>query len=104
MELGFRIPILSGIPDSLSCIPDSKVQDSRFHKQSFPGFRILQAKLPDSLTRGEGGRGWRGAGWVGVILRAPEKQKCYLRHYYSTLIMYFFFFIFHYSHLVIPEH
>ena len=58
MELGFRIPILSGIPDSLSCIPDSNVHDSRFHKQSFPGFRIPQAKLPDSLiTRGEGG-GW----------------------------------------------
>ena len=63
MELGFRIPILSGIPDSFSCIPDSKVQDSRFHKQSFPGFRILQAKLPDSLTRGEGGAGM---GWGGV--------------------------------------
>ena len=27
MELGFRITILSGIPDSLNCIPDSKVQD-----------------------------------------------------------------------------
>ena len=26
MELGFRIPIVSGIPDSLSCIPDSKSQ------------------------------------------------------------------------------
>ena len=37
-ELGFRIPIVSGIPDS-------KTQDSGFHKQKFPGFRI-----PDSLT------------------------------------------------------
>ena len=27
MELGFRTTILSGTPDSLSCIPDSKVQD-----------------------------------------------------------------------------
>ena len=27
--LGFRISIVEGIPDSLSCIPDSKVQDSR---------------------------------------------------------------------------
>ena len=24
VELGFWIPILSGIPDSLSCIPDSR--------------------------------------------------------------------------------
>ena len=64
MELGYRyrIPILSGIPDSLSCIPDSNVHDSRFHKQSFPGFGIPQAKLPDSLTRGGDGVG-RG-GWV----------------------------------------
>ena len=39
VELGFRIPIVSGIPDSLSCIPDSKAQDFWFHKQNFPGFR-----------------------------------------------------------------
>ena len=29
----------SAIPDSLSCIADSKVWDSRFHKQNFLGFR-----------------------------------------------------------------
>ena len=28
MELGFPIPIVSGIPDSLSCIPDSRAPDS----------------------------------------------------------------------------
>ena len=28
------------ILDSLSCIPDSKAQDSEFHKQNFPGFRF----------------------------------------------------------------
>ena len=39
------IPILSMIPDSLSCIPDSKVQDSGFHKEKFHGFHN-----PDSLT------------------------------------------------------
>ena len=39
------IPILSRIPDSLSCIPDSKAQDSGFHKQKFHGFHN-----PDSLT------------------------------------------------------
>ena len=48
--LGFWIPIVSGIPDSLCCIPDSKTQDFRCHKQNslkiriphylkFPGFR-----------------------------------------------------------------
>ena len=26
--IGFRIPTISGIPESLSCIPDSKAQDS----------------------------------------------------------------------------
>ena len=33
-ELGARIPIVSGILDSFSCIPDSG-----FHKQKFPTFR-----------------------------------------------------------------
>ena len=40
---GFRIPstrlrisIVSGIPDSMSCIPDSKAQVSGFHKQKLP--------------------------------------------------------------------
>ena len=51
MEHGFRIPIVSGIPDSLSCIPDSKAQildssaknllDSELHKQKFPDSGIL---------------------------------------------------------------
>ena len=38
----FRIPIARGIPDSLSCIPDSKAQESRIHKQNFldSGIRI----------------------------------------------------------------
>ena len=39
VELGFRIPIVSGVLDSLSCIPDSKAQDFWFHKQNFLGFR-----------------------------------------------------------------
>ena len=38
VELGFRIPIVNGVPDS-------KAQDSGFHKQIFPRFRN-----PDSLT------------------------------------------------------
>ena len=40
MELGFWILIISGIPDSLSCIPDSKAQHFHFHKQNFPDPRI----------------------------------------------------------------
>ena len=44
VELGFWIPIVSGIPDSLSRIPDSKAQDSGFHEQKFPGFRNPKAK------------------------------------------------------------
>ena len=39
VELGLWIPIVSGIPDSLICIPDSKTQDFGFHKQKFHGFR-----------------------------------------------------------------
>ena len=38
VELGFQIPIVSGIPDSLSCFLDSKAQDSGLHKQIFPDF------------------------------------------------------------------
>ena len=41
MELKNRIPIVSEFPDSLSCIPDSKVRDSGFHNK----------KLPDSGNR-----------------------------------------------------
>ena len=39
-ELGFWIAIVSGIPDSPSCIPDSKAWDSGFHKKNFLVFRI----------------------------------------------------------------
>ena len=41
MQLGFRIPIVSGILDSLSCIPDSKTQDFGF--QSLAEFWIPRA-------------------------------------------------------------
>ena len=54
MELGFWILIVSGIPDSLSRVLDSKTQESRFHKK-MPGFRYHKQKFPwfrnsDSLT------------------------------------------------------
>ena len=42
LELGFWIPIVSEIPDSLSCIPNSKVQDSGFHEQNLFGFLFQQ--------------------------------------------------------------
>ena len=41
VELGFRIPTISGIQDSLSCIPDFKDQDSGTHKKKLP--RMLNA-------------------------------------------------------------
>ena len=47
VELGFRIPIVSGISDSYICIPDSKAQDSGFHMRKFSRFRNA-----DSLTCG----------------------------------------------------
>ena len=47
VELGFWIPIVSGILDSLSCISDSKAQDSGFHISKFPEFWI-----PDSWKVG----------------------------------------------------
>ena len=45
LDSGFWIPILSGIPDFLSYILDSKAQDSEFHKQNFLEFWILEAKI-----------------------------------------------------------
>ena len=65
VELGFWILIVSRIPDSLSCIPDSKTQGCGFHKQNVSGFRIPQAKTPrgfrkpDSLTWSDHSLGWQ---------------------------------------------
>ena len=36
MGFGKYIPIVGGIPDSLSCFPDSKAQKYRLLKQNFP--------------------------------------------------------------------
>ena len=44
VELGFWIPIVSVIPKSLSCIPDSKAQDSGF---SYMGRRITRVIILD---------------------------------------------------------
>ena len=60
VELGFWIPIVSGILDSLSCIPDSKTQDCGFHTPKFPEFRnpdswkvgrLNLKAIPESLQR-----------------------------------------------------
>ena len=64
VEPGFRMPIVNGISDSLTCIPDSKAKDleftsknfpdSGFHEQKFSGFRISRAKIswfPDSTSK-----------------------------------------------------
>ena len=50
VELGFWIPIVSGIPDSFSCISDSTALDSRSHKQNFRRFWIPQAKISRVMT------------------------------------------------------
>ena len=43
-NVGLRIPIVSGIPDS-------KVHDSEFQKQKFPGYRIPQEKVTGFWNR-----------------------------------------------------
>ena len=45
VERGFWIPIASGIPDSMSCTPDSKTHGSRFSKQTFPGFLYMGRQI-----------------------------------------------------------
>ena len=51
VELGFWIPIASGIPDSLSGIRDSKTKDSGIPKLNFPRLQIPQAKIFRSRIR-----------------------------------------------------
>ena len=70
MELGFWIPIASGIPDFfMSCISDSTSKFfsdfGRFHKPNFSGFQN-----PDSLTWGE----------LNVSFFLPSTQKGLLLH------------------------
>ena len=68
VQFGFWIPIVSGIPDSLSCIPDSKAQDSEFRKQKI--FRI-----PESLKWGrDNAVSWQKLITVGTV-SAPFLTK-----------------------------
>ena len=48
VELGFWIAIVSGTPDSLSCIRIPMHRIPKFRKQKYRGFRD-----PNSLTSGE---------------------------------------------------
>ena len=45
LKLGFWIPILKRIPDSLSYISDSKARHSAFQKQIFPDSEFHQQKF-----------------------------------------------------------
>ena len=45
-SLMVELSIVKGDPDSLRFIPDSKAQDSRFHKQKFSGFHD---PVPDGM-------------------------------------------------------
>ena len=52
--LGFQIPVVSKMPDSYSCIPEWKAQDSGFHKQKISKIPDTTCKnSPDSFTCGE---------------------------------------------------
>ena len=50
MELGFCISIVSGIPDSLGCIPDSKAQDFGF-LQLYSAFQSAGFRIPTAVLR-----------------------------------------------------
>ena len=52
MELGFRILFVSGIPDSLSCIADSKAHDSGFHSHHFQDSEIRISLLAEGKMLG----------------------------------------------------
>jgi len=39
VEPGLHIPVVSAIPDPLSCFRDSKSEDFGFHKRKIVGFR-----------------------------------------------------------------
>ena len=78
-ELGFRIPIVSGIPDSLSWILDSKVQDSGFHKKKFKEITFRKEQFPevqnrDYLPWGEVFISWGGSrgGTRGPLIFRPK--------------------------------
>ena len=53
--IGFRISIVSGIPNSLSLITDSKARDSGSHKQNFRDSELHKwkfSRIPYSISKG----------------------------------------------------
>ena len=64
LKLGTRIAIVTGISDSLTCIQDSKAQESGSHNSNFPDSKFQQPEIfripystskhfTDSLTSGD---------------------------------------------------
>ena len=53
VELGSWIPIVSGIPDSLSSIPHSKTQDSGFHTLTWGDTSLLSLRVTQRNLFGE---------------------------------------------------
>ena len=51
VDRGFWTAIVSGIPVSLSCIPDSKAQDSGCYRQKSPGSRAVKPILVRRLVK-----------------------------------------------------
>ena len=47
VKFGFLIPVSSGIPTSIWCIPESKAQDSGFHSKNWLDSVIHKPNLPD---------------------------------------------------------
>ena len=82
--------MVSGIPDSLSWITDSKARDSRFQKQNVPGFRVPKVKssrIPESgiLCIGE----WH------------EYRFCSLENVASNILSFYLEFRYHASFCII---
>ena len=77
LDTGFQSLVGFRILWAVFRIPTSTIPD--FTNKVFPGFGFHKQNFRIPLL-GRGGRGWGGAGWVGVISRSPERQKCYLRH------------------------
>ena len=82
VELGFRIPVISGIPDSLRFITDSKAHDSRFHKSNFPhsGFPYMGQTLGIGALFSGGSRGGARGGGAPLICRpngGPKGRKIF---------------------------
>ena len=81
-SLGFWIPLVTGIPDSLSCIADSKAQDSGFHKQNFPGFRI-----PLHRAKSQHNTAFHATKDCPILSRHSRESKGDVRRVYSTVYL-----------------